>query len=376
MAKLARRTAHDIRDPIHWIGTLTSTLTEVDEEKRSMIKGAVLHLNDVANGLLAQSKLWTMGAPHDRDAQNEKMSVELLSSVVTIVVSEKRIQYKASKPGVSIRANLNPHWYGLFARLQPKELKRILSNLINNSVEAIETQGDVVVDLFRRDGKVILQIADTGMGIPAEVLPKLGGLGATFGKKKGNGLGLHFAKTLVETWGGELEITSDVGSGTKVELLFPEVEPPSWFVPKILLPSESSVVIIDDHPSIHQVWDEQFKTSKNGNGGLQVTHFSQAQEFIRWHKKHGAEAGLYLCDYELLGQTKTGIDVVEELGIWDRTILVTSHFEDEEIREECKRLGIRLIPKDLAPYVPIAVEKFKNVERISLGVSAGQEIAT
>ncbi|MBU0504356.1 hypothetical protein KJ708_00040, partial [bacterium] len=64
---------------------------------------------------------------------------------------------------------------------------------------------------------------------------------------------------------------------------------------------------------------------------------------------------LFLFDYELLGSDKTGLQVIKELNIKENAILVTSHYEEEHIRSECARLGVKLLPKNLAGFVPISV---------------------
>lgn len=64
---------------------------------------------------------------------------------------------------------------------------------------------------------------------------------------------------------------------------------------------------------------------------------------------------IYLCDYQLNHQNRNGLDVIEALSIQDRSILVTGHFEEREIRERCLAQGVRLIPKELIAFLPISV---------------------
>jgi hypothetical protein len=66
-------------------------------------------------------------------------------------------------------------------------------------------------------------------------------------------------------------------------------------------------------------------------------------------------------DYELLNQNATGLDVIEDLGIGTQAILVTSRYEEDKIRERCDRLGVRLIPKAMAGFVPIEIAKPKEL---------------
>jgi signal transduction histidine kinase len=305
LAQLASHTAHDMRDPLSWIDKLTASLPEIPEEKRIMIKSAVLQLKDIANGLLSHSKVWgrDKGSPKARG----QLTVELISSLVGRVVSEKRIQFK-SRPGVQIEAPIDANAYGLFAKVESPELKRVLSNLINNAVEALDMRGLVTITVSSRDESVILRVVDTGKGIPEDVLPQLGVKGATFGKKRGTGLGLFYSKTVVESWGGQLHITSQVGKGTSVEIILPKLAGPVWFVPELKLKSGTLVVLLDDQPSIHQVWRERFESL---NGAIQLVHFSHADEFSNWLERQNPTGPvLYLCDYELSDHSDTGLEII------------------------------------------------------------------
>jgi hypothetical protein len=65
---------------------------------------------------------------------------------------------------------------------------------------------------------------------------------------------------------------------------------------------------------------------------------------------------LFLIDYELIGESETGISIIERLGIKDQSILVTSHFEETSLREACEKLRIKLIPKGMAALAPIRIQ--------------------
>ena len=64
---------------------------------------------------------------------------------------------------------------------------------------------------------------------------------------------------------------------------------------------------------------------------------------------------LFLMDYEISGSTESGLDLIETLGIQKQSILVTSRYEEKNIRERCESLGVRLIPKSMSGFVPIEI---------------------
>ena len=60
-------------------------------------------------------------------------------------------------------------------------------------------------------------------------------------------------------------------------------------------------------------------------------------------------------DYEIIGSPITGLDLIEELGIQNQSILVTSRYEDFLIQERCEILNVKLIPKSMSPFIPIEI---------------------
>ena len=355
VSAFASQVAHDIRSPLAALDVLEKDLSKLPEGKRVLLRGAVARIRDIANSLLAkeQEVRAAAGESGPTPAADERSSLELLSGLVDGILSEKRLQYRA-KSGVTIEADFSGA-YGLFASVPPSAFKRDLSNLINNAVEAAGEKGRVVVSLAERDGDALLTVADDGAGIPAEVLSRLGQRGVTHGKAGGQGLGIYRAKADAEAWGGSLDIRSESGKGTSVALRLPCARPPSWFVPALAVSPGATVVVLDDDASIHQVWDDRFDAPRATGGQADVRHLFNARELRSWVTSHPerARAALYLVDYELIGESETGLDLIEELSLVDRAILVTSRAEERGLIERCARLGVRLIPKGLAGSVPL-----------------------
>jgi signal transduction histidine kinase len=99
--------------------------------------------------------------------------------------------------------------------------------LINNSVEAIEMTGFISVIATAENGRMLIEIRDSGIGIPQSVLTKIGANPFSHGKANGNGLGLYHAIHTVNHYGGELTVNSTPGRGTLVRLAMPfQVETP------------------------------------------------------------------------------------------------------------------------------------------------------
>ncbi len=99
-------------------------------------------------------------------------------------------------------------------------LNRIHRNLITNAFQATPPRGRVVIRTMRQNDEAIVEIADTGSGIPPS---RLGGIFDDFvtTKKQGLGLGLALSKKMVEQLGGTIAVASEVGRGSTFTLRFP-----------------------------------------------------------------------------------------------------------------------------------------------------------
>ena len=109
--------------------------------------------------------------------------------------------------------------------VDPPRMAQALGNLLNNAVTYTPAGGHVTLSAGRTpDGDVMLTVADTGVGIPAEYQPhvfdhffRIPG----HSDEAGTGLGLAIAKEVVAAHGGEIECTSEPGKGTTFRITLP-----------------------------------------------------------------------------------------------------------------------------------------------------------
>ncbi len=357
VSALASQVAHDIRSPLAALDSVLKDIGQLPEDKRIIVRGAASRIRDIANDLVRRNQQTIEMRVGPNAADSHFLLAQLVSALIEPLITEKRMQFR-SKIDLEIEGRFDASAYGLFIRVQPVELKRVLSNLINNAVEAVGDKGSVVVALDSKGDEVIIKVQDNGQGIPPEILAKLGQKGETHGKTGGSGLGLYHAKTAVQSWQGSLAIESKAGEGTTITVKLPKAQAPDWFVSRLILESGKPIVILDDDASIHQVWQGRLDSLRVKEHGIEALHFSVPDEFRGWVLGNATQAALalYLSDYELLGQKETGLDLAEELGLGEQTILVTSRYEEPGILKRCGQLKVRLIPKNLAAYVPISVE--------------------
>lgn len=343
LANTAAQVAHDIRSPLTALNSCLKRLPQIPENDRILMRNAANRINDIANNLLQQHK--------GGDRLTESYRVWLLAPLVESIISEKRAQFEGR--ALELDSEISSAGFAAFAQFDATEMKRLLSNLINNALDAFDAKGGKVTVLLDADeGNLFLTVKDNGCGIPEDQLNAVLEPGVSL-KAKGNGLGLPHAKKTVEDWGGSFALSSVLGEGTQVKLNLVRSRTPAWFVSSIEVSEERPVAILDDDASVHDAWDQRLREVSEG---LQVHHFRTTQDFMNWYQTQEGTTQIF-SDYELLGDPMTGLEALEKMDCGKNAILVTSHYENPEIMERCQKRGIRLLPKNLLAHVPMLLKK-------------------
>lgn len=214
--ELARQVKHDIRSPLAALNNTIKSLV-LPSDKKAVIQSAITRINDIANDL---NRKKSISLPEVSDLLSPYPSKEYVREIVSAAIEEKRLQYK-ERSGLVFDFHVSPEIQDHSCALGAKELNRILSNILDNSAEAIKSEGLVSIELTIDSKSLRMFIIDTGIGIPADLMPLLGSKGKTFGKDGGSGLGLYHAVTTLESIGGHLALSSDGLNGTCVEVRIP-----------------------------------------------------------------------------------------------------------------------------------------------------------
>jgi signal transduction histidine kinase len=355
---LASQVSHDIKSPLAALRMATRDLPEMEEDKRILIREAVGRINDIAHMLLEKNNDYrrqSSSADLLGAAQSEKNLVTHIPTLLDSIVSEKRSEYR-SRMEIDISWQLADNHINLFAYLNAREFKRVISNLVNNAVESIQIAGKIDLRLIAKDDEITITIQDSGKGMSIDQLSQASKLGYTSGKKSGSGLGLYHAEQIMRSFGGKVAIESKSGVGTILSLYLPRANGPAWFVSEIRLKPKSVIVIIDDDKTIHQVWNEKLNKIRNSLGA--VVHLSspeQLSEFCR-NRNIGAHT-VFFCVYEFSGSSQNGIDIIMQYEISSQSILVSSHLEDQQVIQKCIQNQIKAVPKVMVGFLTVIGER-------------------
>jgi signal transduction histidine kinase len=116
---------------------------------------------------------------------------------------------------------------GLLIDADREHLNRVLTNLLRNAIQALETResgqdGRAVISAWREGAVVVIEVKDNGPGIPERVRPKLFEAFQSAAKPGGVGLGLAIAAELIRAHGGEIRLHGTGPEGTVFHVVVPD----------------------------------------------------------------------------------------------------------------------------------------------------------
>lgn len=324
--RLASQVAHDIRSPLSALSLVCDSLTSIPAEHRLLIQSAVTRIQDIANNLLPASQ--PVGG------KRSVATVEQVSGILETLLSEKRTQFRLD-PHLELRGNFGPKAYGLFSRFPVSEFKKFVSDLVDSLVMTIQASGAVELNLEEKENRVCLTLSVQGAHLC--------------------GVEALTAAKIVAAWDGEFRIDTTNG-GNAIRLLLPKAAKPSWFLPSLKIQRLSTVLVVDDDPSIHHTWNKKLAEIEPERNGVRVHHFFSGKDLSAWMAQ-SRMPGKTVClmDYEFAGSRQNGLQILESLGLNAHSILVTSHAEEGPLLEDCNRAGIPVLPKALVSAVPVAL---------------------
>jgi|GEM_PF-701414 len=217
IGQTAGMVGHDIRNPLQ---AITSDMYLISEEIKSMkddeCKQSIMESVDSVNQNLGYinkivSDLQDYTRPLKPNFQDANLAELIEGALLTVNVP------KGIEATTNIRRAAKP------IKTDIAYMRRILTNLMTNAVQAMQDQGEgkLTVEATRRSNVVTVTVQDTGVGIPEEVRPKMFTPLFTT-KSKGQGLGLAVVKRLVDALKGTISFESEPGKGTKFTVEFPQ----------------------------------------------------------------------------------------------------------------------------------------------------------
>jgi polar amino acid transport system substrate-binding protein len=210
LGQLVAAIAHEIRNPLMAVKTFVKLLPSrledrsFQKEMLEYVPQELDRLNRLATDLLDYAR--------PRKANKEMIPVKLfLLEVLSLFHNE------CLEKGIEIKVEAGEN---VLAYADRQQFKQIIINLMLNAIQAVESRGKISLKASEAEMKTVIEVSDSGKGIPAQLLDKV--MDPFFSlKKDGTGLGLSICYQLVKEHGGEISIDSQENEGTRVTVILP-----------------------------------------------------------------------------------------------------------------------------------------------------------
>jgi two-component system NtrC family sensor kinase len=220
VGELAAGIAHEINNPVAIMVEEAGWIEDLLEEDGSSedpaeVRRAIKQIkNQGARCKQITHKLLSFARKTDPELRKVQLN-ELIDEVVAL--SEQRVKYS----NVKLNLNLAQHLPEIY--VSPSEFEQVLLNLVNNALDAMTPDGGTLEITTRVDGgQVVVDVADSGQGIPKANLARI--FDPFFTTKpvgKGTGLGLSICYGIIRKMEGEISVNSAVGLGTTFHVRLP-----------------------------------------------------------------------------------------------------------------------------------------------------------
>jgi signal transduction histidine kinase len=213
--------AHELRTPLAIMKTeLEVSLKDPKINKKQLLSVLQSNLEEVERlTKLAEDLLYIFRLEiNEVDSNLERISIKDISEKVI-----KLMTPYAKKKEIDIELQTSEDLYILG---NPEEIRRILFNLIKNAIDYNKYKGKVKVRFIKDNKYLVLEIEDTGIGIPKDEIPLIFNRFYRVDKSRssqiqGTGLGLSIVKGIVDKYNGKIIVESKLGEGTIFKILLP-----------------------------------------------------------------------------------------------------------------------------------------------------------
>jgi cell cycle sensor histidine kinase DivJ len=250
--------SHELRTPLNAIIGFSEMIVQEDalmldaarrQEYAQLINDSGQHLLSVVNGILDMSKM---------ESGTFEISPEPFAPRAALLNCCNLLALKARENGIDLVSRAPEDLPVMTGDL--RAFKQIVLNLVSNAIKFTERGGTVTVSVHADKSRLVLRVSDTGVGIAADDLKRLGDpffqAGKTYQRRhEGTGLGLSIVKSLVGLHAGELTVQSKIDEGTSVTVTLPLV-----FTPQIVEQKNNIAALAPSSRSTSQEQAEQDQT--------------------------------------------------------------------------------------------------------------------
>lgn len=223
-ANLLRSISHDLRTPLTSIsgtaGVLLASGQSLSEEKKKQLYNTIyddsLWLINLVENLLSVTKI-------EDGTMNLRLTAELMDEVITEAL--RHINRKSVEHHITVKQSEE----FILAKMDARLIIQVIINIVDNAIKYTPKGSSITISTSKAKGRVIVEIADDGPGIPDEAKPRIFDMFYTANTKvadsrRGLGLGLALCKSILNVHGGEITVSDNKPTGTVFRFTLPAEE--------------------------------------------------------------------------------------------------------------------------------------------------------
>ena len=181
--KIASQVAHDIRSPLAVLKVIFAKIKHLEGEEKKIMLHAMQRIRAITDDLLDHQT--------PRCIRRNYAYSNLVFPLIESVFLEKKLEVSHK---IKVCLDVSDEFYAVSSAVEPMVFCRIISNVLNNSIEAIAGEGAIKIKLYVEGCKLYIVIQDDGCGIPESVINDVFEHRFSHGKEEGSGLGLSLQK--------------------------------------------------------------------------------------------------------------------------------------------------------------------------------------
>jgi two-component system phosphate regulon sensor histidine kinase PhoR len=213
--------SHELKTPLAAIRGYAETLRDgaLDEPPTARrftdrILSQCRRLQELLDDLLTLSRMEGVAPPHEREPVDLHAVIRHSVDLLAPAARDKRVEVEVEEEPVPLISG------------DADGMERLLLNLLDNAIKYNRPEGKVTIRLSQRGGEAVLEVSDTGIGIPSESIPRIFERFYRVDKGRareegGTGLGLAIVKHVAQAHGGQVEVESRAGHGSKLTVRLP-----------------------------------------------------------------------------------------------------------------------------------------------------------
>lgn len=211
IGKMAASVAHEIRNPMTSVkGFIQLLQGDKDLQKYSSYFMLMIDELERANDIITE--YLSIAKPRVRNVENHNLN-EILTTMLPLLQADAR---KEDKDVVLVTGDTSD------ILVDPREIRQVILNMVRNGLDSMPSGGVVKIRTSMHNNKIILEIEDSGHGIPEEIQVHLGKPFVTT-KEHGTGLGMYVTYNILKSYQANINIRSS-NEGTRFIIRFPSAE--------------------------------------------------------------------------------------------------------------------------------------------------------